>query len=697
MNLGRYMLGVVVVAGVVAALAFGAHGVRSRFLPHWRGALGWLAEIVAGLAAVIVVGEGLGSVGRFQFGWVVFALVALGCVAGVLARRSTPCGVASTESSRLAAGALVLRSSTVAPVAALVLSGVVLAEWGAHVIASYADGICDGDSLWYHLPFATYFLQTGSTTRPLFTNSDTLVTYFPANTELLLATIMLPFHRDVLVPGVNLGWLALALCAGWTIGRAWRAPAVGLAAVAVAMAIPVVVTTQAGSARNDVPGIALFLTAVALVLHARWSRAGLAFAGAAAGLAIGVKLSVVVPVLSLGVAVILAAPASRRRAIVLPWALPIVVTGSYWYLRNVMLVGNPLPLVPFHLGPLSLPSVLTTPIANTAVIDRMREPDAFSKVLWPGIALAFGESWWFLGLLVLAIVVAVFVRGPDRLARMLAIVSLVAALAYMIMPNGSPGSGTGMLVSLNFAANLRYVMPALALALVLVAALPRMADARVALGTIAVFAAIVLVELAERRFARHWEWQVTGDQQWAAALLVLGAAVVGAGIRFAHDRGGRARVGVVAGAVIGVVVAGFFVQRSYLRNRYTPPRADGLRASPLWPWAQDLPATRIGVVGDLFQYPFSGRALQTSVRYVGVAEADGGFRAVRTCAEWRRALADGRFEYVVAALDAFSSNLPEVERIDRWMRDIPGTSVVAKEGSATVYRLTSVPDPIACP
>jgi len=694
-SLGRYLLGVLDVAVVVAVLAFGARGLRVWLLPNWQGALARLAEIVAGLAAVVLVGAGLGTVGQFRLGGVVFALVVAGCAAGLLGRRSIPRCVAATESLRSVPLAPAARWSKVANFAALALAGVVVAQWSAHVIASYSGGIWDGDSLWYHLPFATYFLQTGSTTTPLFTNADTLVTYFPANTELLLATVMLPFHRDVLVPLVNLGWLVLALGAGWTIGRAWRAPAVGMAGVTVAMAIPVVAATQAGTARNDAAGIALFLTAVALVVHARWDRAGLVFAGAAAGLAIGVKLSVVVPVLSLAVAVLVTAPGNRRRSILLPWALPIVVVGSYWYLRNLMCVGNPVPLVAVRLGPLSLPSVLATSIANTAIIERMREPDAFAQILRPGLEFALGASWWFLVLLVPAILVGVLVRGPDRLARMLAIVSMVAVLAYLIMPNGAPG--TGFLVCLNFAGNVRYVIPALALALALTAALPGMADGRLALGTIAVFAGIVYFQFAERGFAQHWEWQISTGQRWAGALLVLGAAAVSAGLWFARRRGARAFAAVVTVVVVGVGVAAYFVQRGYLRHRYAHPRADGERASPLWPWAQDLPATRLGIVGDLFQYPFSGRALQTSVRYVGVAEPDGGFRSVRTCTEWRRALADGRFEYVVAALDAFSSNAPEVERIDRWTLGIPGTRVVVKEGSATVYRLTNVPDPDACP
>jgi len=692
MSPGRYLLGVLVMAVVAAPVAFGAYGLRARLLPHWQGALARLAESVAGLAAVVVVGEGLGTIGCFRLGWVLCTLVAVGCGAGVLARRSR-LHVAATAPAP--GSAPLTRESKVTTIAALALAGAVVAQWTAHVIASYAGGIWDGDSLWYHLPFATDFLQTGSTTTPLFTNADTLVTYYPANVELLLATVMLPFHRDVLVPVVNLGWLILALGAGWTIGQAWRAAAVGLAGVAVAMAIPVLAATQAGTARNDAAGIALFLTAVALVVHARWDRAGLAFAGTAAGLAMGVKLSIVAPVVGLAVAVVATAPAGRRRSIVLPWALPFVVTGSYWYLRNIVRVGNPIPLVPLRLGPLSLPSVLATPIANTSIIERLRDPDAFSQILRPGLEFALGASWWVLGLLVPAILVGVVVRRPDRLARMLAIVSTLAVFAYLIMPNGAPG--TGFVIRLNFAGNVRYVIPALALALTLTAALPGMTDGRAALGTMAVFAGIIFFQLAERGFAQHWEWQISTGERWAGALLVLAAAAVGAGTWFACWRAERAGVAVAGALVVGALVAGFFVQRNYLRNRYAQPRADGERASPLWPWAQDLPATRIGIVGDLFQYPYTGRALQTTVRYVGVPEATGGFRSVRTCAEWRHALADGRFEYVVAALDAFASNAAEIDRIDQWTLGIPGTSVVVKAGAATVYHLTAVPDPAACP
>ena len=79
------------------------------------------------------------------------------------------------------------------------------------------------------------------------------------------------------------------------------------------------------------------------------------------------------------------------------------------------------------------------------------------------------------------------VRGPDRVARLLGSVVLTGGIGYVLMPNGSPFSDTP-LGAANFMLNLRYVLPVLALAAALTAVVPRMADARYALGVVGVFA-----------------------------------------------------------------------------------------------------------------------------------------------------------------------------------------------------------------
>jgi len=64
---GDYLIGVVELFAVVAALAFGAYRARALLLPGWSGAPARLAEIVLGVTALVWISEILGT-----FGWSVW-------------------------------------------------------------------------------------------------------------------------------------------------------------------------------------------------------------------------------------------------------------------------------------------------------------------------------------------------------------------------------------------------------------------------------------------------------------------------------------------------------------------------------------------------------------------------------------------------------------------------------------------------
>ena len=118
------------------------------------------------------------------------------------------------------------------------------------------------------MPLAAHIAQTGSVTSLLYTDPLYLNWFYPQVSELVHAGGILLYGNDFLSPLLNLAWLGIALFAGWCIGRPYGSGATSLAAVASVMAANLLVSRQPGNANNDVVAIALFLSAVALLVKA---------------------------------------------------------------------------------------------------------------------------------------------------------------------------------------------------------------------------------------------------------------------------------------------------------------------------------------------------------------------------------------------------------------------------------------------
>src|SRR6202012_5855128 len=80
----------------------------------------------------------------------------------------------------------------------------------------------------------------------------------------------------------------------------------------------------------------------------------LAAAGVAVGLGAGTKVTVLALAGALSVAVLVLAPAGKRWKAAGWWFVPALIGGGYWYLRNLIVAGNPIPQVT-KLGPIALP------------------------------------------------------------------------------------------------------------------------------------------------------------------------------------------------------------------------------------------------------------------------------------------------------------------------------------------------------
>jgi hypothetical protein len=721
---GRYAVGFAALVIVLASIALGALSLRARLFPEWRGALARLAEFVLGFALLIGILEVLGAVGLFRLVPIVVAclVVGAGLVAWSLRGAHGPSGAPGPSGAQGPPGAPGLPGVPAPPGApsprrlsapilvALIAAAAVVAEWAVPTLSSYDTGIRSFDSLWYHLPWAASFAQTGRVTSLRFTDVEYLTAFYPATSELLHGLGIVLLGRDTLSPALNLGWLSLTLLAAWCIGaRRGLGPAT-MTGAALALATPMLRISQGGTAANDIPGVFFLLAAVALVVgadlgeadpgesdpeHARARPvAPLALAAIAAGLAVSVKLSLLAPVLALTVGTILVVRRGRRGRVAAAWIPAVILAGGYWYVRNLIAVGNPLPWL--GLGVFATPAVPLQQHTGFAIVHYATDTSIWSRFFEPGLAAGLGP-WW-------VAVVALAVLGPllcllaraERTTQLLGFVALVSLGAYLITPEtaaGPAGDPSG------FAFNLRYAAPGLTLALAVTPLAPGLGRARVREATLAVLVLILAVTLAEGRL---WNGGYV-----AGAVIVGGAALAALGAAIAVARRPPARA-VVAGAAIAglaaVAVAGYAGQRHYLRGRYAfEPGVSSL--SRLWAWARGIHHARVALVGTFggfFSYPLLGLDGSNRVQYLADRGPHGSFTPIRSCRAWRTAVDAGRYRYVVTtpARDPWHPRGLQYSPEGGWTASDPAVRVVFRQVAhgqpISVFALTGPLAPDRC-
>jgi len=697
-TVGRYAVGFAALSIVCASMAVGAVGLRRRLLADWRGAPARLAELVLGLALLIAILEALGALGLFRLGPIVVICVVL---AGALRTRSARAAAPPDGAARWQPPP----PHPAATAVALLAAALVIVEWAMPTLASYDIGIRSLDSLWYHLPWAASFAQTGRVTSLRFTDVEYLTAFYPATAELVHGLGIVLLGRDTLSPAINLGWLSLSLLAAWCIGSPRGLGPATLTGAALALATPMMRISQAGSAANDIAGVFFLLAAVALVAHAYAPKgtgargtgtvAPLALAAVAAGLAVSVKLSLLAPVLALSVGAIVIAPGGggRRRAAA-AWIPAFILASSYWYVRNLLAVGNPLPWAGF--GILPTPAAPLQQQTGFAIVHYATDTHIWSRFFAPGLASGLGP-WWVavLAVAVLAPVLCALGRSHP-IARMLGLVALASLAAYLITPEtaaGPAGDPSG------FAFNLRYAAPGLTLALALTPLAPWLDGARARAPTLAVLGVLLAATLAEDRL-----WKAG----YIAPAVLLGAAamaLLGAAVALAHRRPARAvLIGVSAAALATVAVAGYAGERHYLRGRYTfQPGVSAL--STLWAWARGVHHARIALVGTFggfFSYPLFGLDDSNQVQYVAHHGPHGSFTPIRSCRAWRTAVDHGHYRYVVTtpARNPWDPHVLEYSPEGDWTSLDPAARLVFRHLAfgqpISVFELSGPLNPLGC-
>lgn len=688
MTLERYVEGLVYIALAFVPIGMASHAWRARLLPGWRGATGRLAEIVIGLSVVIVVSEVLGATYLFRTAAIVPTLAVVGLVGWWVGRRVT--GRSDSQIDGAGEGDQGTLSSS-ASVVALIATSILVAEWSTQTIDAFHHGMLTTDTLWYHMPLAARFVQQGTITPLHYADSGSVTVFFPATSELFHGLGILLMGNDVLSPLINIGWMAVALLAAWCVGKPYGVAPVTLTGSVVLLATPGLVATQPGGAYDDVVGLALLLSCAAL-LATCFSMGGTArsaaqgIAALAAGLALGTKLNFIAPVGAMTVGVVVLARRGRRLREGVAWLLLLALTGGFWYARNLIVVGNPLPSLNLKLGPFALPSPAThTP--SSIVAQFLLQGHSWREYFLPGLRLSFGPAWWALLALAGAGLVLCTLSGPSQVARMLGWVGLASAAAFVVTPQYLAVLG----VPLYFVYNVRYVDPAIVLGLVLLPVIPRMRPARRLWSLLLVYCAILGVTQLDGTiwpitiFSQRFAPPIRGAE--AVGGLLLGIVTFGIGLVLINSRRHPRAEGIrhhavylpIAAVALLILGMGFSLQQYYLRHRYT-----GANVPFFYSWAQGVSDARIGVAGGYmqFQYELYGRDLTNFVQYVAQPEPNYGNAAIASCDQWRRLVDAGDYDYVLTST-GLVSHRDEVFTTPFsytvWTADDPASSLVRRE------------------
>jgi hypothetical protein len=697
MNVTDYSSGIFLLATLVAAFTLSAYRLRLVLLPSWRGAPAALGTTVLGLALAVTTAELLGLLGQLNTPALILASLATALLLRLVRLPPGPDpGIAGPRITHL--------ELSVAALAAL-LSAV---HWAGPVLHSLDLGIYRQDSTWYHLPTAAWFAQSGSITGLLQTDPLKLaVWYYPLDSELLHSIGMVVLGNDLVSPLLNFGWMGVALLAAWCIGRP-----LGLAAATLLGAVVVIdsdmMLVQAGNAPSDIVALACLLAAIAILFNglvpdgdgSESSRAGklvvgggpLAVAALAAGLAVGTKVTMLLPVgvITIGLLLLGERRGAGRRAAV--WLGGLGATGGFWYLRNLVHAGNPLPWV--NAGPLPGPDQEALyPRPAHSIAEYLANRHAWTDFFFPGFAATLGPLWFVVLFAAIAGIVLGLRRRHSPLIRLIALAGGATLIAHVFNPISASGPDGG---PYGFASNLRYAAPGIAIGLILLPLCETRWMARRA-----------IVPLYALLFAVASIASIEWIQPQPLTAIAIGALAVLASIWFNGERRGGRLVLAVGALLAAVLVAGYPLQRHYFDDRYradlAPPLDNpGFRASNQWrliqTWAREQRGMRIGIVGTpaaYGQYVFYGEDLSNEVRYLGEPGPNGALTQIQTCRRWRDRVDNGHFDAIVITPEDPGSPLPSPQL--RWTATDRAAVPVLRVNPAAVFLLAGPLNPASCP
>ncbi len=183
MTFGRYVEGLLFIGVAFVPIAVAAYAWRARLLPGWTGPVARLAEIVIGVATVVLVSQVIGAVHLFRVAAMVPALALVGVVGWCVGKESHPGQARSVEEveGEGLEEATPRPTPTGATLTALVAVSLVAADWATRTVDALHHGMTTADTLWYHMPFAARFVQQDTIVPLHYVDAESVTVFFPAN------------------------------------------------------------------------------------------------------------------------------------------------------------------------------------------------------------------------------------------------------------------------------------------------------------------------------------------------------------------------------------------------------------------------------------------------------------------------------------------------------------------------------------
>jgi hypothetical protein len=408
-------------------------------------------------------------------------------------------------------------------------------------------------------------------------------------------------------------------------------------------------------------------------------------------------------------AVVVLAPRGRRWNTFGWWFAPALLGGGYWYLRNLIVAGNPLPQAT-GIGPISLPHPerLQEGRPSFNIAHYATDTGVWRDYFEPGLHQAFGGLWPLVIIAAAAGGLLALLRSRDAVLRWMGGVALLGLLAYLFTPLSAAGADGA---PVGFGINIRYAIPALLLGLTLLpVAFGRLQGWREWALLAGLLVILVITDRADAVFrdpSRPFALALAFTLVALPVLLIWwGSRATRAGAsRPAAGPAGRLAWSLVAAAValiLLIVALGYPLQRHYLHDRFAAgSEVPGMQMEAAYRWASDRSDTRIGIVGTtagFLQYGLYGTDLSNRVVYLGEKGPHGAYNAIPTCKAFRAAVNRAEIEYLVTApfLNFIHTDEPIPSPESRWLRNESAAKPFIRSGPVTVWKLKGKLNPAAC-